>query len=52
MKSYKTKRAVGNILGYIVLIIISIIAYRFSDFIEDYRITEYPIIFTQPSIQH
>ena len=29
----------------ILLIIISIIAYTFSDFIEDYRITEYPIIY-------
>ena len=29
----------------LLLIIISIIAYRFSDFIEDYRITEYPIIY-------
>jgi predicted transporter len=29
----------------VLLIIISFIAYRFSDFIEDYRITHYPIIY-------
>ena len=29
----------------ILLIIISVIAYTFSDFIEDYRITHYPIIY-------
>lgn len=29
----------------LLLIIISIIAYRFSDFIEDYRMTHYPIIY-------
>ena len=29
----------------VLLMIISLIAYRFSDFIEDYRITHYPIIY-------
>ena len=29
----------------ILLIFISIVAYKFSDFIEDYRITDYPIIY-------
>lgn len=29
----------------VLLMIISFIAYRFSDFIEDYRITHYPIIY-------
>ena len=29
----------------ILLMIISIVAYRFSDFIEDYRMTHYPIIY-------
>lgn len=29
----------------ILLIIISIVAYRFSDFIDDYRVTHYPIIY-------
>ena len=29
----------------ILLMIVSVIAYRFSDFIEDYRITHYPIIY-------
>ena len=29
----------------ILLMFISIVAYRFSDFIEDYRITQYPIIY-------
>lgn len=29
----------------ILLIIISIVAYRFSDFIDDYRVTNYPIIY-------
>jgi predicted transporter len=29
----------------ILLIFISIAAYRFSDFIEDYRVTHYPIIY-------
>ena len=28
-----------------LLMIISFLAYRFSDFIEDYRITQYPIIY-------
>ena len=29
----------------VLLMIISVIAYRFSDFIEDYRVTHYPIIY-------
>ena len=29
----------------VLLMIISFLAYRFSDFIEDYRITQYPIIY-------
>ena len=29
----------------VLLMIVSVIAYRFSDFIEDYRITHYPIIY-------
>ena len=33
------------ILIAILLIFISIVAYKFSDFIEDYRITDYPIIY-------
>ena len=33
------------ILIAILLIFISVVAYKFSDFIEDYRITDYPIIY-------
>lgn len=33
------------IIMAILLIIISIVAYRFSDFIDDYRVTHYPIIY-------
>lgn len=29
----------------VLLVVISIVAYAFSDFIEDYRITDYPIIY-------
>ena len=34
-----------SIIIAVLLMIISFLAYRFSDFIEDYRITHYPIIY-------